>query len=1140
MGGVFSGCKFKYQFRDYQARALGEIPKYLENDGKIHVVAAPGAGKTALGLQIMIEFGAPALVLAPTVALREQWLDRFETDFAESIDLTGKVSDELNNPKLLTVTTYQALYAEYSAVAKKGKPPVVLENLREAGVKTVILDEAHHLKAAWLDAANDMIKNIGGATTISLTATPPYDMSRAVWNKYIGLCGNIDVEITVPELVLKNNLAEHQDYVFFNYPDKAQMGDIEAVKFKLNGFVEKMKSSEKLVAAVSLHEGIIDVNAKLDYFLDNFDYYLAMLKFLRFNGAKFPSNGLSLSEASISGFSLADLETLLGYCLGPDSKSYSDFAAFFREVRKELNSLGAIADRKVTLSGTEGLKARITQNVGKLESIKEIIGKERENLGDKLKLVVIAENIYQNVLDLWGEEDIKLVGVIPIFAKLVRSNAGEAIVLTGEITIIPARLNDQLLRVVSEFGAAEEDVSIQALSFDFSYAKVSFRGKAAKSAVGVVSSLFEKSDVNVLVGSSALIGEGWDAPFVNALIMATSIASFVTSNQVRGRAIRTFAPDPDKSANIWHLVCMEKLGKDEYGLGPDFEMLKRRFEAFEGVGASRDLIDYGIERLGIEEKTYSGEELAKLNESTMGCALDRGQMRSRWASALKSYSPIRISKFHGAAEGGDSDSEALRTRKLGFMKSLTGLGRILWLSLPSVLKGKPPSVFTLRNGALYFAGSAVLSTLKHMDAVNVKAQLVFLKRYGHTGFYLKDATLKENSVFREAFVEMLSEIKNPRYVIEAKETHFAVPGIVGAKKENAKFLMKKLRLSRSGRLIYTRTPDGKERLLLIKLKQNNIQASFSGNVSLKKAELAQTDIDVAVLKGELRHAMLGEDEKRQAERTSASIDMSSPASIIRFGAPVQSGIAGLSDSVLRNVAANRTGEAAAALSLLISQIRDFDAESYGNSKIARLFTKPENMAEKIADAYRLAEAKVDKTLLQLEKIRIQMMKGIVLYSKMYDENQELCRLASLHIAAVEQKIAEIRCQADAHEPQGLTDAGIWLEKKLQGLQASREISLQMATQIQMLQGSETELAEKIQSAVANSIALWKSQALLALGAASMRAVEQRLGAAGALQETNAGTMEALEEVMNAFKESEKLRASAEQELHVIEHKLSIN
>lgn len=853
---IVSNYKFKYPLRDYQVRALSEVQRYIEDDGKIHIVAAPGAGKTSLALQIVLDLGKPTLVLVPTVTLRDQWLERFKSDFTEGGDLTDVISDDLNDPKQITAVTYQSLYADYAAVMRKNKAPVVIEKLIDAGIGLIVLDEAHHLKSAWLDATNRMIREIGDVMTISLTATPPYDLKQSFWEKYTGLCGEIDVEITVPELIRKRDLAEHQDYVYFNYPTQNQSADLKRIHLDLSKFIKKIVGSAEFVTALSLHDGIVNLDSKIDYFIDHFDYYLAIRKFLFSNKIALPENGLMIDDGSLPRFGLADLELLLTYCLFQDAKSYTAFSGFFRKVRKELNGIGAIVDKKVKLKEVDSLRKQVTQNIGKLNSIKEILKAEQSNLGSKLKLVVISDNIYQHALDLWDEEEFKQIGVLPIFASIVRGQIAEVIVLTGEIILIPARLKEKLLRITSQFGIKEAQITMDMLNFDFDYVQVRFSGNTAKKSVGIITRLFKESDVHVLVGSNAFIGEGWDAPFINSLIMATSIASFVTSNQVRGRAIRTNEEDPDKAANIWHLVCVEKCGKESYVLGEDYEILKRRFKSFEGIGLDEPLIDYEIDRLDIKEKVYNSAELAELNKRTLSYAGNRAQMRASWKQALVSYQPVKINKLREEVEVGTWR----KTRSVGLVFSYLGLGQLIFSSLKTILKEHSSSVFSLRNGALYFIGKGILQTLIYMGVINPGAELVFLKRYGETGFRLRNSTLRENTDFKEAFMEMISPIKNPRYLIKIKKTYFPVPKLIGANKKQVNFLLHALHRPKNSQLIFTKNPEGKRQLLMIKLKQSKVTVTENVKKGETKLQFAQTGINVQVLEDELKSKNLYREE----------------------------------------------------------------------------------------------------------------------------------------------------------------------------------------------------------------------------------------------------------------------------------------
>lgn len=220
---------FRYSWRPYQERVLKAVNDHL-NDKRLHVVAAPGAGKTTLGLEVFRILEKPALVLSPTRIIRDQWIDRLK-DFCDVYDANQLewVSNSLHNPKVLTSITYQALHAKFSEQlnADEEDEGALLEEdeglkdeevngfiriLEENNIQVLILDEAHHLRSEWwrvLEKVCDYFPNI---ILVSLTATPPYDSQGHEWARYEQLCGPIDEEISVPELVKAGTLCAHQDY----------------------------------------------------------------------------------------------------------------------------------------------------------------------------------------------------------------------------------------------------------------------------------------------------------------------------------------------------------------------------------------------------------------------------------------------------------------------------------------------------------------------------------------------------------------------------------------------------------------------------------------------------------------------------------------------------------------------------------------------------------------------------------------------------------------------------------------------------------------------------------------------------------------------------------------------------------------
>jgi hypothetical protein len=132
-------------------------------------------------------------------------------------------------------------------------------------------------------------------------------------------------------------------------------------------------------------------------------------------------------------------------------------------------------------------------------------------------------------------------------------------------------------------------------------------------------------------GGITLLGEGWDAPCINTLVLASFVGSFMLSNQMRGRSIRVDSDQPQKTANIWHLVCVEP---GLFGPGDDYELLVRRCSAFAGVNSAAPVIENGTERLGFGHPPFSRDQITQFNAQTCKRALDREGLRQQWQDAL--------------------------------------------------------------------------------------------------------------------------------------------------------------------------------------------------------------------------------------------------------------------------------------------------------------------------------------------------------------------------------------------------------------------------------------------------------------------------------------------------------------------------
>ena len=249
--------KFKYSWRKYQQRVLDELQDHL-SDEHLHFIAPPGSGKTVLGLEVAIRLNKPTLILAPTIAIRNQWIQRFCELFLQTNLTPDWISRDIRNPKFMTVVTYQGLHAACNnwrieeeefddqeenkengnVKSTNSELDKIVSGLKSQNIKTIVVDEAHHLKNDWWQTLTK-IKDKLDPIIVGLTATPPYDVTATEWQRYIDLNGPVDTEISVPELVIEGDLCPHQDYVLFSYQQKKKIKKLFLSDRTLKNFFKK-------------------------------------------------------------------------------------------------------------------------------------------------------------------------------------------------------------------------------------------------------------------------------------------------------------------------------------------------------------------------------------------------------------------------------------------------------------------------------------------------------------------------------------------------------------------------------------------------------------------------------------------------------------------------------------------------------------------------------------------------------------------------------------------------------------------------------------------------------------------------------------------------------------------------------------
>ena len=240
---------------------------------------------------------------------------------------------------------------------------------------------------------------------------------------------------------------------------------------------------------------------------------------------------------------------------------------------------------------------------------------------------------------------------------------------------------------------------------------------------------------------------------------------------------------------------------------------------------------------------------------------------------------------------------------------------------------------------------------------------------------------------------------------------------------------------------------------------------------------------------------LSAEEKKMVEDFSQKIDLHNSQAILQYGAGTQKKMADFSENALKNVRTKDMGEVGDMLSGLVVELKSFEITEEDKGLFG-LFKKSANKVTGLKAKYDKTETNVNNVCQALEKHQVTLMKDIALLDRMYDANLSYFKELSMYIIAGKQKLEEVRngelaeakakAQAsnlpeDAQAAKDIEAMCDRFEKKLHDLELTRMISIQTAPQIRLVQNNDTMMAEKIQSTLVNTIPLWKSQMVLALG-----------------------------------------------------------
>jgi superfamily II DNA or RNA helicase len=879
----YEKVKFKGEFRAYQAHVLQSVEKH-NHDNKIHIVAAPGSGKTILGLELIRFHGKPALILSPSITIRQQWGQRLSESFLENTEsLSDYLSFDLTKPKLMTCVTYQALHAalnklviptEDDGSADDDQPSFtkldfqgfdLFKTIKRAKIQTICLDEAHHLRSEWQKSLEVFIDAMQtDVNIIALTATPPYDSTPLEWERYIKVCGEIDEEISTPQLVAQKALCPHQDYVYFNYPTDKEMRVLSEHYVKIEHCINEILS-DSVIDQLIAYSGLFSRNDQMSQLiLDYPKEFVSILKLIHASGKDLPRFIIKLIsyKGRLSELSIADAQVALDFII--------NHPQIFGEVNSEIlfktiSKYQLIEKRRVNFTVNERVSRAIISSVGKLVSISEIVRNEYQSMKSSLRMLILTDYIRKDLVSLIGSnEPIESIGTVPIFETLRRVSdmrlklavvSGSLVIVADEILVELKKLSDDLSIVFSHKPIR-----------NCGYSELKFPG-SNKAKVALMTEAFQNGLIEVLIGTKSLLGEGWDSPSINSMILASFVGTFMISNQMRGRAIRIDPRQPDKTANIWHLVTIEPthllthnlfkklissvLVGDRKAEGVDFELMNRRFKTFYAPSFEEESIENGLQRLTPIKPPYTHENIQLINEQMIAMSNNRVGLSEKWQGIIKD------NHFPEIVDVSEISKKVVPT-KFVFANLLNPTlvvtfslvfhriviqGLFQHGSMPSLVSG---SVFLLvslmyvsnaLNRILRFIsptrtiktlGDCILRTLVDMGEIkSLKARFVVQSDKSKVALTcaLVDATTYEKTIFAKAISELLTYIDNPRYLLIKQYTilfltikdysqSYACPSIISVKKEYVEILQDHLQ-SKAGqfKIQFTRSEEGRKMLL---------------------------------------------------------------------------------------------------------------------------------------------------------------------------------------------------------------------------------------------------------------------------------------------------------------------------------------
>lgn len=659
--GAFAALRPPYALRRHQEEALAALERIrAEGHRRAWVVLPPGLGKTLTGLEAARRLGRRTVVFGPNTAIQSQWIKEWADFLPRPVPAgTGR---ELETA--MTVLTYQSLasFDPDAEVDEEGELTTnhlhrlrpggreLVEALRNAGEVTLLLDECHHLLDTWGELLAELLRELPRATVIGLTATPPERMTRVQAALVDELFGPAVRGPSIPAAVREGHLAPYAELAWLTTPTESEADWLraEAERFTelSTSLLEPSFASvpflswldERVVRrARAGGEGPAANGAALAwprFEKDHPELAAAALRF-HYQGLLALPDGARLREEHRHPPDAADWVCLLDdwvrRCLRPSDRE-GDRAAE-EAIRAALPSIGYQLTRNGVRAGRSPVDRVVARSAAKTEAVREILGAELDALGERLRAVVVCDHEHATATLPSG-----LAGVL-------HSQAGSARLVLSELLADERTVSLGALLVTGRTVATDADTAHRFVDFcsqvvpglELSIVQVAelpgaveIRGAwTSRRWVALATRFFEEGGTRALIGTRALLGEGWNARGVNTLVDLTEATTPSAVVQTRGRALRLDPQWPQKTAATWSVVCVAP----EHPRGAtDWERFVRKHDGYLGVTDSGAVMS-GVAHVDSALSPYApppAEEFAALNTAMLLRSQRRDLVRELW------------------------------------------------------------------------------------------------------------------------------------------------------------------------------------------------------------------------------------------------------------------------------------------------------------------------------------------------------------------------------------------------------------------------------------------------------------------------------------------------------------------------------